>query len=68
MSKIGNYVVGREEELDLITSEWQRCFNEARAIRKEIAELNKRLVETNNEFEKIDRIWVIYEKATEAGL
>jgi hypothetical protein len=68
MSKIGNYVVGQEEELDLISSEWQRCFNETRALRAEIADAQLRLAIAAEEFEKIDRVWVIYEKANEAVL
>ena len=68
MSKIGNYVVGQEEELDLISSEWQRCFNKTRALRAEIADAQLRLAIAAEEFETIDRVWVIYEKANEAVL
>ena len=62
MSKIGNYVVGLEEEVDRLASAWIVALDEATSIRKEIIEANVRLDAANERFYNINVEWIAYEE------
>ena len=61
MSKIGNYVVGQDEELYRIASSWSDAFDITRAIRSEIKDSEARLLVADAIFDDIHLEWLAYE-------